>query len=64
MTEVDEMIMETTGSSENSVNLCHATRRSIPEDNNTVLSVFSLFYGARAGSVPHTTFCSLCTIFL
>jgi hypothetical protein len=30
----DEMIMERGGSSENSVNLYHATRRRIPEDNN------------------------------
>jgi hypothetical protein len=57
---VDEMFMETEGSSENSVNLCHDTRRRNPEDSN-IQSFFPVFYDAPAGSVPHTNFCSLCT---
>jgi hypothetical protein len=62
MTGADEMIMETAGSSENSVNLGHAARRRIPEDSN--IQGFSVFYDASTGVVSHTTFCSLCIIVL
>jgi len=59
MAGVDEMIMETAGSSKNSVNLSasHPRRQLYSE-------CFCVLYDAPTGSVPHTTFCSLFTIFL